>query len=891
MRNIDRFILHVVHNWPTKLNEAIGKAQMDGLINKFKKDAEDFNIEITDEQLKKYIEVFDRVKEKLPGDQRDIGKWSLSKLIKLATGVKGSEADDVEEIDITPDVVYNNDDNTIVIYNGSKEGNCITYGKGEKWCITRGSFGSYRYSQSRNYPTFYLARNSNLSTDDKLSFVAIQVRDPNNYRDGKNYVFTNRKNSPYESEEMSFEELLRKVPWLQDIPNLKSVLKYIPLSTKEKVGSQYKYSTISYNEWTKLPYKIKEQYLVVRRSNDNLFSDVTAEKFVEKYLPKYPEIANFIAVSTPAEDENPIIKYSYLLQNLDKFSSPIQKSIVANIRQKIDPVYLSSIDFPFEQKKRMVERNLWNTSDRMYVTKDGSTIVRLNLRGNEDIEMSLYQEDDSYPRVKLNQRTSKYLREYPELDKIPLNVLLKLVENNILGAEFVGDVLKRAKEDPNSALIFKEMEDGSEIILDSNAFSSYKIEGGTIKKIPFTDEEVQQVFADAKDNEAFQQNALNLFKDINSIPSSIDVNSLKGVINSIPYNQRIITTRNNPTMPVVLLTADGDEEYFFTSPSSVSGPFYRVTSQYNRNGRAAGYGNMTPAKIPAYHAYLRSINKSFDDQDLQNILGNNGIDFEGKVAAARDGIPVNADNVYKVVYNNDTGLVMLINSENSRNSLTLSRARNNLKQFNIPQGAADIYLGRTPAQAPGQAAAQANAAVRARRGRPAGTTNTPRPQQAAEPAAGEERLSTVADGLGLTRALATIPPRSLRNFPANVRQVPVGNNRAASRRQNIIGYGRGRVIRAYEGGNADIFIIRLTNGTNVMSAVVPNNSHWLITSNGAYQLDSVSDLLRALQQRGLAEVHQYIVNEYLDRNPNHLNEFKKLLRQHINEKKKRNEQK
>ena len=72
-------------------------------------------------------------------------------------------------------------------------------------------------------------------------------------------------------------------------------------------------------------------------------------------------------------------------------------------------------------------------------------------------------------------------------------------------------------------------------------------------------------------------------------------------------------------MPVVLLTADGDEEYFFTSPSSVSGPFYRVTSQYNRNGRAAGYGNMTPAKIPAYHAYLRSINKTFNDQDLQNI--------------------------------------------------------------------------------------------------------------------------------------------------------------------------------------------------------------------------------------------------------------------------------
>jgi len=242
---------------------------------------------------------------------------------------------------------------------------------------------------------------------------------------------------------------------------------------------------------------------------------------------------------------------------------------------------------------------------------------------------------------------------------------------------------------------------------------------------------------------------------------------------------------------------------------------------------------MTPAKIPAYHAYLRSINKSFDDQDLRNILNNNGINFEGKVAAARDGIPVNANNVYKVVYDNNTGMVMLINTENSRNSLTLSRARNNLKQFNISQGAADIYLGRTPTQAPGQAAAQANAAVRARRGRPAGTTNAPRPQQAAEPAEGEVRLSAVANEFGLTRGFNDIPQRAIRNFPPNVRQVRVMNNRAASRRQNIIGYGRGRVERAYEGGNADLFVIRMNNGTYAMSAVVPNNSHWLITSTGA----------------------------------------------------------
>jgi hypothetical protein len=72
----------------------------------------------------------------------------------------------------------------------------------------------------------------------------------------------------------------------------------------------------------------------------------------------------------------------------------------------------------------------------------------------------------------------------------------------------------------------------------------------------------------------------------------------------------------------------------------------------------------------------------------------------------------------------------------------------------------------------------------------------------------------------------------------------------------------------------------------VASAVVqPGNGHYLITPQSAYQLESPSQLLSALQQRNLAEVHQYLVNEYMERNPEHLIEFKELLRKHINEKK------
>ena len=153
MRPIDKFILHVVRNWLGLVNEAYSVGTLKKFIQKFKDEAEDLNINVTDEDLENYIKNFDKGKEKLPPDQRDLDKWSISKLIKFATASPGDEAP--EAIDITPDVVYHNDDNSIVVYNGSREGNCIRFGKGEKWCITRGSYANYRYSESRGNPTFY----------------------------------------------------------------------------------------------------------------------------------------------------------------------------------------------------------------------------------------------------------------------------------------------------------------------------------------------------------------------------------------------------------------------------------------------------------------------------------------------------------------------------------------------------------------------------------------------------------------------------------------------------------------------------------------------------------------------------------------------------------------
>ena len=145
MRPIDKFILHVVHNLSPLFE--YDQKQMEFIMNHYKEEADDLNIQITDQQLKSYIERFEQLKSKIiaQGGKDLIKKISkpiqvttpdgeivtrhkndyeftgmnLSQLIKLVTASKGVEEPDEEE-DKTPDVVYQ--EGPITIWNGSKEG-------------------------------------------------------------------------------------------------------------------------------------------------------------------------------------------------------------------------------------------------------------------------------------------------------------------------------------------------------------------------------------------------------------------------------------------------------------------------------------------------------------------------------------------------------------------------------------------------------------------------------------------------------------------------------------------------------------------------------------------------------------------------------------------------
>jgi hypothetical protein len=866
MRAIDKFILHIVHSWDNGLKEAYAPSAMSKLMDKFKEEADDLNVQITDDQLKAYINRFDQLRGSAKIQEKDLFKYSLSQLIKLVTSTKGVQEPE-DAIDVTPDVVYN--ENGLTIYNGSKEDNCLTFGAGERWCITRGSFGNYRYDSNRKNPTFYLVKDTNLPDSDKKSFFVVVVGNDNTYKasDRSNNDVGGRATEWDRWEGWDFVE--------QNFPSvrgLRDVFKYIPLSSSEKINQSYKNKAISIREWIKLPFTVKEQYLVVRK-NRGLFQDVTDDEFVEKYLPKYPQIANFVATNAG------IISSVVLAKNLEKFSNQDVKSIIANMRDKIELKYLATDDIPFEVKKFLVKYDKWDMKpdERLYITKDDSTIVKLKLGDN--ISVGIYQAEDDYPNVKLNKRTSKYLLDYPELDKIPVRNLIKLVQDEVIDKNVIDSVLEKAKTDPNSAIVVK-----GDIIIDSNSFASYKIVGDRIEQVPFDNEEVQAIFDEQKENEGFQQNALSLIDARSPIPSTIDKDAFISILRATPLENRIIEYDGNPS---VVLTTQSPEHPIVVQNDARGTTSFQITGWYGRDGdwrRRDGIGSYSndPEIYRSIFSYLRQKGQTYNDGTLLQGLINVGRSYNARgviKAIIEAGIPMAENSMYKPVIYQDKPY--LVNTQNPRASNTVSDQTGKLVKANIPSALAARMLGNAAPPAVAQAAAATG-----RRGRPAGQPNAPRPA-AAPAAAGDINVREVMDETGLDVAFLRLPRPILRklNRTDGVRVAPNGD-RGAARRNNQLG-NRGQVGRVISVGASKIYIIRLANQQIIASInVQPGNSNYLLfpneSGNAVVPLGSPSDLVNVLTQRGLAEHRSYIMNEYLANYPEHKNEIKDLLKKHLN---------
>jgi hypothetical protein len=209
----------------------------------------------------------------------------------------------------------------------------------------------------------------------------------------------------------------------------------------------------------------------------------------------------------------------------------------------------------------------------------------------------------------------------------------------------------------------------------------------------------------------------------------------------------------------------------------------------------------------------------------------------------------------------------------------VSDATGKLVQANIPSATAARMLGTEAPAAVAQAAT-------GRRGRPAGQPNAPRPA-AAPAAAGDINVREVMDETGLDVAFLRLPRPILRKLNVtNASRVAPNGDRGAARRNNQLG-GRGTVGRVIQVGGSKIYFIRLNDGQIIASInIQPGNSNYLLfpnaSGNAVVPLGSPSDLLAALQQRGLAEHYSYLVREFMANYPEHMNETKEILKKHLN---------
>jgi hypothetical protein len=184
---------------------------------------------------------------------------------------------------------------------------------------------------------------------------------------------------------------------------------------------------------------------------------------------------------------------------------------------------------------------------------------------------------------------------------------------------------------------------------------------------------------------------------------------------------------------------------------------------------------------------------------------------------------------------------------------------------------AGIQRQQTPQQTPQQAQAQ--------QGQQPARTYYQQPAPT-----GDVNIANTMTALGAGNQFARIPDRDRRRLNiTNGAPLSVRVDGGARRRNQLLA-GAGQVTQAYAALTSRIYVIRLANGTNVISIkVYPGNREYLLIPGArAYEVHEPDQLLTLLRQNNLAEVRRYLVNSYIDTNPTNLEEFKNLLRQHLN---------
>lgn len=877
MKNIHKFIKYVVDNWNYPLNEDEIKLDRNRqqFFDKFKEEADTYDINIDDDTLKKYIIDFDRIKNSPDVTIKDLSQVSLKQLIRwINTSRKAPGVE--KEIEQNPDVIYKSEDGNITIYDGSNNDRCILFGSGEKWCITRGSFSSYRYSDHRGFPVFYLARNRALPKEDRLSFVAIQVRDPKMKREEEQYVYTNRKNSPYESRPMSFSQLLDEIPWLKEVPDLKTKLRYVPLSRAEKQAHQQSSRGMPYEEWSELPYDFKEGYLTARGqnirgygadlNNANLFSDMGYNEFLSQELPKpeNKEISKFISI-TPG-----VVPSSLLLKNLSSFRDSDRRSIISNLRDTYIPEeWLRNRKLPFDVKVLLTNLNKWSTRPTQAVFTINSNKAIIHLTSTP--ELGIYTSSETYPNVKINNKTLKTILDAPELDPtstnykpLPIAVILSLLRVDGLDPSITEKLSSMIASDPN---IIRTTTDKGNLLINKSDLSTYIAKDNKLSKTSLNAETINSLQdSNPEALETIKTSAKDIVLKFIQTSTSTDTTFTNTNSNNRYYNEIISNNEElinaaleslvNQVTPVDVSNTKQDligyknnagNLTFFSVPQDKA-EFARRRAKIASTPQKTfvtndSFYNWNPQEVDRYISYLKSKNLTFKpDYLLATVRSSSYININSLKNLVEKGLPMSQEGEYSVRVIDD--ILYFINKTDAASSLKVSPSTGRILRAPanvIRQLAPRPETPRTRATRPTPADLGAGERV-------AEPTTTPAAGAAAPAArATTGGIAQAIEAANLTTGFNTLPAVYKNRI---IGGEIIQTDRGASKRNEALG-NRGRVTQIVSAGQSRFYIIRLSGETPTyigQASFQPEAAHYIITTGRSFNMGRVGNFLASLQQ-------------------------------------------
>ena len=209
----------------TEISDKIKKK----LIDKFKREKPDLD----DDTFEFYITGFERFKNGLPPEQRDITKYSFDDLEHIVDArqarrdmKKPKKVSMIQDDEEDTNIIY--DENGLVITKGPLKDQCIKYGTGKSWCISRSGGGNlfYNYRFSNNL-TIYFVTDKDQPRSGLNAVLVILVAPDGTKRcaDGSN---SGRWGG---SQVVSWKEIVEKQPKLE---KLEYVFKPEPLTPLER---------------------------------------------------------------------------------------------------------------------------------------------------------------------------------------------------------------------------------------------------------------------------------------------------------------------------------------------------------------------------------------------------------------------------------------------------------------------------------------------------------------------------------------------------------------------------------------------------------------------------------------------------------------------------------